>query len=127
MLKTIGTSTLVSQHSSKVRLALTRIGLSLRELIHEFKHQTLVLFKCCLLQPKVLLRPRLGIYARSLGQMLFFGSHCERLCMMQFSLISLIPGLIRRLEDCAAPELDSIEKNLVMPTSLKSSDRSSCK
>lgn len=32
---------------------LTSLGLSLRELIHEFKHQTLVLFKCCLLQPKV--------------------------------------------------------------------------
>lgn len=29
------------------------IGMSLRELIHEFKWQTLVLFKCCLLQPKV--------------------------------------------------------------------------
>ena len=28
-------------------------GLSLRELIHEFKHETLVLFKCCLLQSKV--------------------------------------------------------------------------
>lgn len=28
-------------------------GLSLREIIHEYKHQTLVLFKCCLLQPKV--------------------------------------------------------------------------
>ncbi|KAL1632636.1 hypothetical protein SLS56_003535 [Neofusicoccum ribis] len=27
-------------------------GLSLREIVHEFKHQTLVLFKCCLLQPK---------------------------------------------------------------------------
>ncbi|KAL8708858.1 MAG: hypothetical protein Q9220_006314 [cf. Caloplaca sp. 1 TL-2023] len=27
-------------------------GLSLRELIHEYKHQTLVLFKCILLQPK---------------------------------------------------------------------------
>lgn len=33
---------------------LNMIGLSLRELIHEFKHQTLVLFKCCLLQPKVI-------------------------------------------------------------------------
>jgi hypothetical protein len=29
------------------------LGLSLRELIHEFKHQTLVLLKCALLQPKV--------------------------------------------------------------------------
>jgi hypothetical protein len=28
-------------------------GISLRELIHEFKWQTLVLFKCALLQPKV--------------------------------------------------------------------------
>ncbi|KAI7121258.1 hypothetical protein KC352_g32952, partial [Hortaea werneckii] len=37
-------------------------GLSLRELLHQFKWQTLVLFKCLLLQPK----------------MLFFGSHCEQ-------------------------------------------------
>lgn len=29
------------------------IGMSLREFIHEFKWQTLVLLKCCLLQPKV--------------------------------------------------------------------------
>lgn len=28
-------------------------GLSLRELLHHFKWQTLVLFKCLLLQPKV--------------------------------------------------------------------------
>lgn len=33
---------------------LTVLGLSLRELIHEYRHQTLVLFKCCLLQPKVI-------------------------------------------------------------------------
>lgn len=32
---------------------LLQAGLSLREFIHEFKYQTLVLFKCCLLQPKV--------------------------------------------------------------------------
>ncbi|KAI4138247.1 MAG: hypothetical protein L6R39_006894, partial [Caloplaca ligustica] len=85
------------------------LGLSLRELIYEYKHQTLVLFKCCLLQPK----------------MLFFGSRCERLCMMQFSLISLIPGLLRRLEDCADPEFDSYEKSFVKPTSLKTSERTS--
>jgi len=29
------------------------LGMSLRELVHEFRWQTLVLFKCCLLQPKV--------------------------------------------------------------------------
>ncbi|KAF2198960.1 hypothetical protein GQ43DRAFT_399784 [Delitschia confertaspora ATCC 74209] len=84
-------------------------GLSLRELIHEFKWQTLVLFKCALLQPK----------------MLFFGSHCERLCMMQFSLISLIPGLLRHLQDCADPKFNSYEEKLEMPTSLKTSERSS--
>ncbi|KAI9684363.1 MAG: late secretory pathway protein avl9 [Trizodia sp. TS-e1964] len=85
------------------------LGLSLRELLHEFKYQTLVLFKCCLLQPK----------------MLFFGSRCEKLCMMQFSLISLIPGLIRNLQDCADPEFNSYEEYYVMPKSLKTSERGS--
>ncbi|KZF23456.1 hypothetical protein L228DRAFT_267461 [Xylona heveae TC161] len=85
------------------------LGLSLREMIHEFKYQTLVLFKCCLLQPK----------------MLFFGTRCERLCMMQFSLISLIPGLIRNLQDCADPDLNNLEKSSVKPTSLRTSDRNS--
>ncbi|KAF1949720.1 LAlv9 family protein-like protein [Byssothecium circinans] len=84
-------------------------GISLRELIHEFKWQTLVLFKCALLQPK----------------MLFFGSHCERLCMMQFAIISLIPGLIRHLKDSADPKFNSCEATIVMPTSLKTSERSS--
>lgn len=45
--------------------------------------------------------------------------------MMQFSLISLIPGLIRNLQDCADPELENYEKQLAKPTSLKTSDRSS--
>lgn len=45
--------------------------------------------------------------------------------MMQFSLISLIPGLIRKLQDCADPELDSYERGLAKPTSLKTSDRNS--
>ncbi|KAL8653456.1 MAG: hypothetical protein Q9210_002089 [Variospora velana] len=85
------------------------LGLSLRELLYEYKYQTLVLFKCCLLQPK----------------MLFFGSRCERLCMMQFSLISLIPGLLRRLEDCADPDFDRYEKSFIKPTTLKTSERSS--
>jgi hypothetical protein len=31
------------------------LGMSLRELVREFRWQTLVLLKCCLLQPKVLL------------------------------------------------------------------------
>ncbi|KAK7218809.1 hypothetical protein V2G26_006812 [Clonostachys chloroleuca] len=85
------------------------LGMSLRELIHEFRWQTLVLLKCCLLQPK----------------MLFFGSRCDRLCMVQFSLISLIPGLLQKLQDCADPELNTHETKLSKPTSLKSSNRSS--
>ncbi|KAL1645810.1 hypothetical protein SLS58_003694 [Diplodia intermedia] len=84
-------------------------GLSLREIIREFKQQTLVLFKCCLLQPK----------------MLFFGSNCERLCLLQFSLVSLIPSLIRQLHDSADPAFNSYEENLQRPTSLKTSERAS--
>lgn len=57
--------------------------------------------------------------------MLFFGSNCERLCMIQFSLISLVPGLIRRLEDCADPVFNTYEESLVPPTSLKTSERAS--
>jgi hypothetical protein len=45
--------------------------------------------------------------------------------MMQFSLISLIPGLIRNLQDCADPALNNYEEHLVMPTSLKTSERAS--
>lgn len=45
--------------------------------------------------------------------------------MVQFSLISLIPGLIRNLQDCADPELDSYEKKLAKPTTLQSSNRNS--
>jgi len=85
------------------------VGLSLREMIHEYKQQTLVLFKCALLQPK----------------MLFFGTKCERMCLLQFSLISLIPGLLRKLQDCADPDLNSNEEHLSIPTSLRTSDRQS--
>lgn len=45
--------------------------------------------------------------------------------MMQFSLISLIPGLIRKLQDCADPELNGYEKQLTAPTNLRTSDRRS--
>ena len=47
--------------------------------------------------------------------------------MLQFALVSLIPGLLRNLEDCADPDLDLYEKCLVMPTSLRTSDRKSCR
>ncbi|KAI4734151.1 hypothetical protein E4T50_15309 [Aureobasidium sp. EXF-12298] len=84
-------------------------GLSMRELIHQFKWQTLVLFKCLLLQPK----------------MLFFGSHCEKMCLVQFSLISLVPTLMRHLRDCADPRMDYYATHVEKPTSLKTSERAS--
>lgn len=45
--------------------------------------------------------------------------------MMQFSLISLIPGLLRNLQDSAGPDLNNYEKKLTKPTSLRTSDRNS--
>jgi hypothetical protein len=60
-------------------------------------------------------------------QMLFFGSKCERLCMMQFALVSLIPGLIANLQDAADPSLDSYAENIQRSTSLRNTDRASRK
>lgn len=103
------------------------LGLSLREIVHEFRHQTLVLFKCMLLQPKVCescSRFRIQLL-NSEPQMLFFSQRCEQLCMVQFSLLSLIPGLLRALQDCSDPELNAYEQNLVKPTSVRTSDKKS--
>ena len=47
------------------------LGMSLRELVREFRWQTLVLFKCCLLQPKVCLLLVLGFFL-SIARLLFF-------------------------------------------------------
>ena len=71
------------------------VGMSLRELVYEFREKTLMLVKCLLLQRK----------------MLFFGSKCERLCLLQFALLSLMPGLLEHLEDCAHPSLLTKSKN----------------
>ena len=38
------------------------LGMSLRQLVREFRWQTLVLFKCCLLQPKVCIIESYGHY-----------------------------------------------------------------
>jgi hypothetical protein len=38
------------------------LGMSLRQLVREFRWQTLVLFKCCLLQPKVSLTNPCNLY-----------------------------------------------------------------
>ena len=47
--------------------------------------------------------------------------------MIQFALISLVPGLLTRLEDAADPEYESYEKSVSQSTSLKTSDRTSRK
>lgn len=47
------------------------LGMSLRELIHEFRWQTLVLLKCCLLQPKV--RERAAFLLQSPNELMNLG------------------------------------------------------
>lgn len=59
--------------------------------------------------------------------MLFFGTRCERLCMTQFALVSLIPHLLESLQDCASPDLNTYEKSVNRPTNLRTSERSSSK
>lgn len=57
--------------------------------------------------------------------MLFFGSNCERVCQVQFSLISLIPGLVRSLRDCADPQMNRYAESRHKPDSVRTSDRTS--
>jgi hypothetical protein len=47
------------------------------------------------------------------------------MCLIQFSLISLIPNLMRHLRDCADPRMDYYASHLEKPTSLKTSQRAS--
>lgn len=57
--------------------------------------------------------------------MLFFGANCERLCLLQFALVSLVPGLLRNLQDSSDASLNNYERNLIIPSSLRTSDRGS--
>ncbi|KAG2212399.1 hypothetical protein INT47_001760, partial [Mucor saturninus] len=70
------------------------MGTSLRELVYKFKSKTLMLLKLLLLEKRLL----------------FYGYPVERLCTFQYSLISLIPGLLRNLQDSGAPELDTSDE-----------------
>lgn len=45
-------------------------------------------------------------------RLLFYGYPVETLCTFQYSLISLIPGLLRNLQDSGAPELDTSDENI---------------
>ncbi|KAG0318022.1 late secretory pathway protein avl9 [Linnemannia gamsii] len=69
------------------------MGTSLRELVKKFKYKVLVLLKLLLLEKRVI----------------FFGYPVETLCTYQYSLMSLIPGLLKSLQDTGSPLLDSQE------------------
>lgn len=45
--------------------------------------------------------------------------------MAQFALVSLVPGLLERLQDCAHPSLDTYSSTAARAADLKTSDRSS--
>ncbi|EJT98777.1 hypothetical protein DACRYDRAFT_110671 [Dacryopinax primogenitus] len=83
------------------------MGTSLRELVHKFRHKTLVLLKMLMLQRKIM----------------FFGQPVETLCTYQYSLVSLIPGLLDHLADCATPFHDRRENDHDRPSELRTSDR----
>ncbi|KAF8516315.1 transport protein Avl9-domain-containing protein [Hysterangium stoloniferum] len=85
------------------------MGTSLRELVHKFRHRTLILLKALILQKKIM----------------FYGHPVERLCTYQYSLITLIPMLLQNLQDCGSPPLAARALTLSRPTSLRTSDRRS--
>ncbi|KAF9242617.1 transport protein Avl9-domain-containing protein [Melanogaster broomeanus] len=91
-----------------LRTQLTESGLYI-EFVHAFRHRTLVLLKALMLQKKIM----------------FYGHPVERLCTYQYSLISLIPGLLQTLDDCGSPPLAARAPTLSRPNSLKTSDRKS--
>ncbi|TFK33030.1 transport protein Avl9-domain-containing protein, partial [Crucibulum laeve] len=85
------------------------MGTSLRELVHTFRQRTLILVKALMLQKRIM----------------FYGHPVERLCTYQYSLVSLLPGLLQTLDDCGSPPLAARAPTLSRPTSLKTSDHKS--
>uniref|UniRef100_V5ESD1 Transport protein Avl9 n=2 Tax=Kalmanozyma brasiliensis (strain GHG001) TaxID=1365824 RepID=V5ESD1_KALBG len=85
------------------------MGTSLRELVHKWRFKTLMLVKLLLLQRRVM----------------FFGYPVEQLCNYQYSLVSLIPGLLLNLQDAGDPNLHTRAGQVEKADSLRSSDRKS--
>ncbi|KAG9101506.1 late secretory pathway protein avl9 [Ceratobasidium sp. 370] len=85
------------------------MGTSLRELVHKFRHRTLTLLKLMMLQKRIM----------------FYGHPVERLCTYQYSLVSLVPGLLLALEDAGAPSFDRRAGDTERPSELRTSDRKS--
>ncbi|KAF8340671.1 transport protein Avl9-domain-containing protein [Cantharellus anzutake] len=97
------------ESSLRQQLTESSVYMGTRELVHTFRHRTLMLLKLLLIQRKIL----------------FFGHPVERLCTYQYSLVSLIPGLLLALEDCGSPSLHSRAATLERAMEFKSSDRKS--
>lgn len=57
-------------------------------------------------------------------RIMLFGYPVEMLCTYQYSLVSLVPGLLMNLRDCGSPMLDA-RTYRTRPTSLRTSDRAS--
>lgn len=106
-------STTTSNDQSKkdeLREGVMYMGTSLRELIFKFRFKTLMLVKLLLLQKRIM----------------FFGYPVEKLCVYEYTLVSLIPGLLLSLSDCSSPELAYAKRReLTIPETVKTSDRKS--
>lgn len=86
-----------------------QVGISIRDFVYRFGTDVMVLFKALLLEKRIL----------------FYGADTDLLCTFQFALISLIPNLLKHLDDCGSPLLSNYETNLVKPTYMQSSNRES--
>lgn len=84
-------------------------GMPVRSLIHDFRWRVLVLLKALMLEKRIL----------------YFGTNIERLCTAQYSVLSLIPGLLEHLEYCGDPALSKPEDTNRKQETLRSSDRRS--
>lgn len=56
---------------------------------------------------------------------MFHGYPVERLCTFQYSLVSLLPGMLQTLDDCGSPPLAARAPTLSRPSSLRTSDHKS--
>ncbi|CCG83353.1 Putative uncharacterized protein [Taphrina deformans PYCC 5710] len=84
-------------------------GMPIRSLIHDFKWKVVVLLKALLLEKRIL----------------YFGTNIEQLCTAQYSVLSLLPGLLEHLEFCGDPKLSKPEDTNRRQEHLRSSDRNS--
>lgn len=84
-------------------------GMPIRSLIHDFRWRVLILLKALLLEKRIL----------------YFGTNIEQLCTAQYSVLSLLPGLLQHLEYCGDPSLSKPEDVNRRQQSLKTSDRAS--